>query len=217
MRSPASSTVGPSASQVGYAPFQGQSRPLFCQFTGARLSAMSEHPCNESFMFAIGEPESSNEESEWTKVQRKRKAPRRVTYAPAFEIIPPANTVGGIAPDGYIMIDSGACDSACVPNAFDDPVDVTQRKRLYAINSTEIKVHGRQKAKVRVGNHMEHLAQFDFNVTDCSENVLSVSNIVDQGGSVSFTPKGAWISNHNGDRLDIARKNKRWYLPYQKT
>ena len=63
---------------------------------------------------------------------------------------------------------------------------------------------------------MQHAAMFDFNVTDCSEKVVSVSNIVDRGGTVLFSPSGTWISNASGVKLDITRKNKRWYLPYRK-
>ena len=125
------------------------------------MSAMSEQIPNDSFMFAIGEAQ-----------QRKK-----VTYAPAVSA--DADVIGALNADGYIMIDSGACDSACVPDAFDAPIDTSRRKRLFAINSTEIKVHGRQQARCQVGSNTQHAAMFEFNVTDCSKNVLSVSNIVD--------------------------------------
>ena len=119
-------------------------------------------------------------------------------------------------PDGYIMVDSGACDSACMPNAFDEPIDTSQKKRLFAINSTEIKVHGKQTAHVKIGDKQQHNATINFNVTDCTENVVSVANIVDHGGSVVFTPNESWLHCANGNRVELIRCNKRWFLPYTK-
>ncbi|CAE8609616.1 unnamed protein product, partial [Polarella glacialis] len=75
---------------------------------------------------------------------------------------PDHDTIAARGEYGEVMIDSGACDNVTFPGAFDEPVDTSNRRKLWAINNTPITAHGRQSVEASVGGEYGMPEHFDF-------------------------------------------------------
>ncbi|CAE8742493.1 unnamed protein product, partial [Polarella glacialis] len=212
------SSAGPSASQTG--------RPR-----ASAVSAVGEG--GFLFGFADVDPQCGKKKVSFVELPTKRETTKSLMQNEAARIAksklrrqkkasgspePDHDTIAACGEYGEVMIDSGACDNVAFPGAFDEPVDASNRRKLWAINNTPITVHGRQSVEASVGGEYGMPAHFDFAVTDSAESVLAVSKIVDSQQIVHFSngPEGSYISNMNGQAIPMVRRGKRYYIRYQK-
>ena len=53
-------------------------------------------------------------------------------------------------------------------------------------------------------------------VTNCKEDLLSVGSLVSKGHSVHFTPDGSYLEGLDGNRHQLEKHGRLWYLKMSK-
>ena len=131
------------------------------------------------------------------------------------------NTVCGLQ-DGddkdhiYLMVDSGACESVAQKGELQDAIfPVPVGKQLFSVQGSALKIYGKQYPKVKLADGT--LGEIDVTVTDASESLLSVHNLVERGYMVIFSKHDSYMQSPKGVRYPLEKKGKRWYLRIQKT
>eukprot|EP00971_Amphidinium_carterae_P344067 6484214-Amphidinium_carterae.1 len=97
-----------------------------------------------------------------------------------------------------ITVDSGSAVS-CLPSSFSDilPVDpVTDQRTYTSASGNQVAVKGQAKPTCTFQNGAERVTA--FKIMETTKALGSVSQMCKAGGSVHFTPAGAWLVDAQG-------------------
>ena len=112
--------------------------------------------------------------------------------------------------DVYMLIDSGACENVARKGEFEDDFKpLPHGKRLFSVQGTALKIYGKQFPKIRLLDGT--VGEVDLTVTDASETLLSVHNLVERDYDVMFRRSGSYLVK-DGKKYPLIKKGKRWYL-----
>ncbi|CAE7242490.1 RE2 [Symbiodinium sp. CCMP2592] len=115
-----------------------------------------------------------------------------------------------VSEDVYMLIDSGACENVARKGEFEDDFKpLPYGKQLFSVQGTALKIYGKQFPKIRLLDGT--VGEIDLTVTDASETLLSVHNLVERDYDVMFRRSGSYLVK-DGKKYPLIKKGKRWYL-----
>ena len=156
-----------------------------------------------------------------SKQVRRRKLPPEAwdpfpsmwTRAISHMLFAVTDMISGIRDDSedvYMLIDSGACENVARKGEFEDDFKpLPHGKRLFSVQGTALKIYGKQFPKIRLLDGT--VGEVDLTVTDASETLLSVHNLVERDYDVMFRRSGSYLVK-DGKKYPLIKKGKRWYL-----
>ena len=117
---------------------------------------------------------------------------------------------------GRITIDSGAAESVMPPDEVPEiPIQESDghKKGLNYVAANGSKMPNLGEKKVRFNTKDGTSSGITFQITNSRKPLASVSKIVKQGNSVTFSPSGSFIQNvRTGRKIDIEEANGTYFI-----